>query len=83
MRAGGGTSGTMDLLKEAQVPLQVNSFSSCFNNFVGGVASTLCPGAASVIITFQLEQSRPTTPGSSIKDWSNTMTFTTTVARRP
>jgi type II secretory pathway pseudopilin PulG len=79
----GGTSGTLDLLQSAAVRLQANTFTSCFNNLVGGVASTLCPGAASVILTFQLEQAAPTTPGGSIKDWSNTMTFTTTIARRP
>ena len=79
----GGTSGTLDLLASSMVPLQTNAFTSCFNNFVGGVASTLCPGAASVIVTFQLEESAPTTPGGSIKDWSNSMTFTTTIARRP
>ena len=71
-----GTTTTFDLLLLSPTSLQVNSYTSCFNDPVS------CPGASAVLVTFQFECVGTVCGSDNGSDLFNTMTFTKTIYLR-
>ena len=71
-----GTTTTFDLLLLSPTSLQVNTYTSCFND------AASCPGASAVLVTFQFECVGSVCKPDNGSDMQNTMTFTKTIYLR-